>query len=60
VVQIKLHLQQKTNIWLVTDFIGSNPLESLLLLDQKIVRLDNFATDPQHNLDEVINLGNKK
>ena len=42
--------------WLITGvagFIGSNLLETLLKLDQKVVGLDNFATGYQHNLDEV-------
>jgi UDP-N-acetylglucosamine 4-epimerase len=42
--------------WLVTGvagFIGSNLLETLLLLDQTVVGLDNFATGHQHNLDAV-------
>ena len=42
--------------WLVTGvagFIGSNLLEVLLKLDQRVVGLDNFATGYQHNLDEV-------
>ena len=42
--------------WLVTGvagFIGSNLLESLLKLDQRVVGLDNFATGFQHNLDQV-------
>lgn len=42
--------------WLITGvagFIGSNLLETLLLLNQKVVGLDNFATGFQHNLDEV-------
>ena len=34
-------------------FIGSNLLEHLLKLDQRVVGLDNFATGHQHNLDEV-------
>jgi UDP-N-acetylglucosamine 4-epimerase len=37
----------------VAGFIGSNLLETLLKLDQKVVGLDNFATGYQHNLDEV-------
>ena len=37
----------------VAGFIGSNLLETLLKLDQKVVGLDNFATGHQHNLDEV-------
>lgn len=52
-------LQQAPKIWLVTGvagFIGSNLLETLLKLNQKVVGLDNFATGHQHNLDEVKNL----
>ena len=42
--------------WLVTGcagFIGSNLIEALLKLNQKVVGLDNFATGFQHNLDLV-------
>lgn len=42
--------------WLVTGcagFIGSNLLETLLKLGQRVVGLDNFATGFQHNLDQV-------
>lgn len=49
-------LKQVPKTWLVTGvagFIGSNLLETLLLLNQKVVGLDNFATGFQHNLDEV-------
>src|SRR5690554_1791640 len=50
----QLPLQPKT--WLITGvagFIGSNLLETLLKLNQKVTGLDNFATGHQHNLDEV-------
>lgn len=50
--QLKVH----PATWLVTGvagFIGSNLLETLLKLDQKVVGLDNFSTGFQHNLDEV-------
>lgn len=49
-------LKIKPKTWLITGvagFIGSNLLEVLLKLDQKVVGLDNFATGHQHNLDEV-------
>ena len=49
-------LKQAPKMWLVTGvagFIGSNLLETLLKLDQKVVGLDNFATGHQYNLDEV-------
>ncbi|WP_409289035.1 NAD-dependent epimerase/dehydratase family protein [Pseudomonas sp. KCJK8927] len=45
--------------WLVTGvagFIGSNLLETLLKLGQKVIGLDNFATGHQRNLDEVESL----
>ena len=48
--------------WLITGvagFIGSNLLEELLLLNQRVVGLDNFATGFQHNLDEVQSLVSK-
>ena len=53
-VQNQLRLEPKT--WLITGvagFIGSNLLEHLLRLDQRIVGLDNFSTGKQCNLDEV-------
>lgn len=46
----------KQSTWLVTGvagFIGSNLLETLLGLNQKVVGLDNFSTGHQRNLDEV-------
>lgn len=46
----------KQYTWLVTGiagFIGSNLLEALLQLNQKVVGLDNFSTGHQSNLDEV-------
>ncbi|WP_313483109.1 NAD-dependent epimerase/dehydratase family protein [Acinetobacter variabilis] len=49
-------LQQTPKTWLVTGvagFIGSNLLETLLKLNQKVVGLDNFSTGHQYNLDEV-------
>lgn len=42
--------------WLITGvagFIGSNLLETLLLLDQTVVGMDNFATGHRHNLEKV-------
>ena len=54
--QLQTQLQSEPRTWLVTGvagFIGSNLLETLLKLDQRVVGLDNFATGHQHNLDEV-------
>ena len=56
---IKDKLRNESKTWLITGvagFIGSNLLEALLLLNQKVVGLDNFATGFQHNLDEVKSL----
>ncbi|RYH64480.1 MAG: Vi polysaccharide biosynthesis UDP-N-acetylglucosaminuronic acid C-4 epimerase TviC [Alcaligenaceae bacterium] len=49
-------LVDEPHTWLVTGvagFIGSNLLEQLLKLNQRVIGLDNFATGYQHNLDEV-------
>lgn len=57
--KVKQELVSAPKTWLVTGvagFIGSNLLETLLLLNQKVVGLDNFATGFQHNLDEVQSL----
>lgn len=53
---IQHHLHDHQSCWLVTGvagFIGSNLLEALLRLNQKVVGLDNFSTGYQHNLDQV-------
>lgn len=49
-------LRAECHTWLITGvagFIGSNLLETLLKLDQRVVGLDNFVTGHRHNLDEV-------
>ncbi|HEV8693296.1 MAG TPA: NAD-dependent epimerase/dehydratase family protein [Lysobacter sp.] len=53
---LRSRLAGDSHIWLITGvagFIGSNLLEALLRLDQRVVGLDNFATGHQRNLDEV-------
>ena len=53
---IKEQLALKPRTWLVTGvagFIGSNLLEHLLRLGQKVVGLDNFSTGKPANLSEV-------
>jgi UDP-N-acetylglucosamine/UDP-N-acetylgalactosamine 4-epimerase len=60
--QLQEHLKDNQNIWLVTGvagFIGSNLLEKLLILNQKVVGLDNFDTGHQHNIDQAIEDANK-
>lgn len=49
-------LRRSPKNWLVTGvagFIGSNLLETLLQLDQRVIGLDNFETGHQKNLNEV-------
>ena len=53
-LQVKLLAEPQT--WLVTGvagFIGSNLLEALLKLNQRVVGLDNFSTGHQRNIDAV-------
>ncbi|OZA10209.1 MAG: LPS biosynthesis protein WbpP, partial [Hydrogenophilales bacterium 17-62-8] len=53
---LKTQLTAAPQTWLVTGvagFIGSNLLEALLQLDQRVVGLDNFSTGHQRNLDQV-------
>jgi UDP-N-acetylglucosamine 4-epimerase len=55
--QLQEDLKSDQNTWLVTGvagFIGSNLLEKLLILNQKVVGLDNFDTGHQHNIDQAI------
>ena len=54
--ELKAHLRDNTYHWLVTGaagFIGSNLVEQLLKLNQRVTGLDNFATGHRYNLDEV-------
>ncbi|MEO7401621.1 MAG: NAD-dependent epimerase/dehydratase family protein [Polaromonas sp.] len=53
---LQTRLSKEPRTWLITGaagFIGSNLLETLLKLDQRVVGLDNFATGHPRNLDEV-------
>ncbi|MDC4955189.1 NAD-dependent epimerase/dehydratase family protein [Acinetobacter baumannii] len=57
--QVLEQLKSNPKTWLITGvagFIGSNLLETLLKLNQKVIGLDNFATGHQYNLDEVESL----
>jgi UDP-N-acetylglucosamine 4-epimerase len=49
-------LRARPRIWLVTGaagFIGSNLVEALLRLDQRVVGMDNFSTGMRETLDDV-------
>ena len=57
--KLQTRLATESHTWLITGvagFIGSNLLEALLKLNQRVVGLDNFATGHQRNLDEVQSL----
>lgn len=59
---IQQQLRATSHHWLVTGaagFIGSNLVEALLKLNQRVTGLDNFATGHQHNLDQVKELVGK-
>ena len=54
--KLQADLRAAPRTWLVTGvagFIGSNLLETLLKLDQRVVGLDNFATGKRRNLAAV-------
>lgn len=54
--EIQARLRDHSYHWLVTGaagFIGSNLVETLLRLGQRVTGLDNFATGHRYNLDEV-------
>jgi UDP-N-acetylglucosamine 4-epimerase len=54
--KLQIALKSAPKAWLVTGvagFIGSNLLETLLKLDQRVVGLDNFSNGKKSNLDQV-------
>jgi UDP-N-acetylglucosamine 4-epimerase len=55
--KLQKHLKTNKKTWLITGvagFIGSNLLEKLLILNQKVVGLDNFQTGSEFNINEAI------
>lgn len=55
--EIQQQLMQRQCTWLITGvagFIGSNLLEKLLILNQRVIGIDNFQTGYQHNVDQAI------
>jgi UDP-N-acetylglucosamine/UDP-N-acetylgalactosamine 4-epimerase len=57
--KLQRELRRQPARWLVTGaagFIGSNIVEALLRLNQRVVGLDNFATGHRRNLTEVRSL----
>ncbi|KMN81740.1 Vi polysaccharide biosynthesis protein VipB/TviC [Chromobacterium sp. LK11] len=54
--QLRSKISETEKVWLITGvagFIGSNLLEELLILNQKVIGLDNFSTGNMRNLEEV-------
>ena len=54
--EVQQYLKDHQHHWLITGvagFIGSNLLEALLRLNQKVTGLDNFSTGHRHNLEQV-------
>ena len=61
-VELQKYLKNNQRTWLITGvagFIGSNLLEKLLILNQKVIGLDNFDTGYQHNIEQAIKDANK-
>src|SRR5215471_3692910 len=54
--ELSQRLLSQPKVWLVTGnagFIGSNLVEALLRLNQRVIGLDNYATGSLNNLEEV-------
>jgi UDP-N-acetylglucosamine 4-epimerase len=61
--EVKESLKTKPKRWLVTGaagFIGSNLVETLLKLNQKVIAIDNFSTGHRYNLEDVKDFVNSK
>jgi UDP-N-acetylglucosamine/UDP-N-acetylgalactosamine 4-epimerase len=55
--ELEKYLKRNQHTWLITGvggFIGSNLLEKLLILNQKVVGLDNFITGHRSNIDKAL------
>ncbi len=55
--ELQTRLLSQRHTWLVTGaagFIGSNLVEALLKLDQRVIGMDNFATGHRHNIDQAL------
>ncbi len=55
--EVKKYLHDNQKVWLITGvagFIGSNLLEKLLILNQKVIGLDSFITGYKKNISQAI------
>lgn len=60
--ELQIKLKKNQYVWLITGvagFIGSNLLEKLLILNQKVIGIDNFDTGFKKNIDNAINDASK-
>jgi len=60
--KVQQYLKKNNKTWLITGvagFIGSNLLEKLLILDQRVIGLDNFETGYQENINQAIATANE-
>ena len=60
--EVEEFLKNHQKSWLVTGvagFIGSNLLEKLLILNQKVIGIDNFITGYKNNINLAIKDANK-
>ena len=56
-VEVQEHLKLNQYTWLVTGaagFVGSNLVEKLLILNQKVIGLDNFETGFHYNIEQAL------
>ena len=50
------NLKSRQYTWLITGaagFIGSNLVEALIKLNQKVIAIDNFSTGYLYNIEEI-------
>tara|TARA_B100001250_G_scaffold231588_1_gene198812 strand:+ start:3147 stop:4172 length:1026 start_codon:yes stop_codon:yes gene_type:complete len=62
-IKIKKKLKRKPKNWLVTGaagFVGSNLVEELLNLDQKVIGIDNFSNSTYENIKKIEKSFSKK
>lgn len=60
--ELQTNLKTDQYTWLITGvagFIGSNLLEKLLILGQKVIGLDNFETGYLHNIEQALSDASK-
>jgi len=62
-MEIKQHLKVNQYTWLITGiagFIGSNLMEALLKLNQRVIGIDNYSTGYEENINQVMHMFKKE